>query len=623
MADVAEALEPFATQTTSGGGDRVRISAGAQRDEPNAFAATTRLPDGAAAAAAKSVPPRDRDAGSTGTTGRRRARRLRREGVRLAVPLVLMGAVIALTVVVLRRPRAGTTLPAGAARPLSTVAEAERSYREAMARWHDGAMVRSRKELTRATELDPTFAAAHLELAIQTSADDPPAAQQAFQRAFDHRAMLVTRDAALLEASEPYVRPKPDLEEWETRMTSMVFQHPRDPELQYYLGRARERLGDDDGAKQAYGAAVRLDGAFVPGLAALANIERNLGHEDEALAATERCLEKSPVATTCTELRYRIFSEGGQCARARDEARGWTQLEQSPAAFGALARGLHAAGAPRPSVEEALARKWAASPDAARAGEELWDRMQLAMIDGELAKAEELARKFETTLPAAADAWDRAQPAHVRVNVLFEMGRAEEAADVARDYLDRVMGWTPYPFAPDQSFGFYEPLYRAGRVKPGELAEQRAKWVEGEKARLTPERAARSAWPMWMLAWGALAETRQEALEALANAPTSGALPLGERRSSTLDFNLGKVYALAGRADDALPRLERAARACTSLEDGMRIVRSAYYLGLAQEAKGDLTAARASYERVLASWPKTDARTPRAARARLDALRAR
>ena len=53
--------------------------------------------------------------------------------------------------------------------------------------------------------------------------------------------MLVPRDSALLEACEPYVRPHPDLDEWETRLTAAVFQFPRDYELQFFLGRARLR----------------------------------------------------------------------------------------------------------------------------------------------------------------------------------------------------------------------------------------------------------------------------------------------------------------------------------------------------------------------------------------------
>jgi tetratricopeptide (TPR) repeat protein len=168
---------------------------------------------------------------------------------------------------------------------------------------------------------------------------------------------------------------------------------------------------------------------------------------------------------------------------------------------------------------------------------------------------------------------------------------------------------------------------RGSRGSLSEAAAPFSRWALltcSEEARLGRERTSRSAWMIWMLAWGALAETRDEAVEALAHAPSDSALPIGERRSSALDFNLGKVHALAGHGDEALPRLERATKACSSFEDGMRVVRASYYLGVAQEAKGDVASARASYERVLAAWPKTpDARTPRAARARLEALRGR
>ena len=59
--------------------------------------------------------------------------------------------------------------------------------------------------------------------------EDPAGAQASFQAAFEHRHMLVPRDTAMLEASEPYVRPRPDLDEWETRLTAAVFQFPRFP----------------------------------------------------------------------------------------------------------------------------------------------------------------------------------------------------------------------------------------------------------------------------------------------------------------------------------------------------------------------------------------------------------
>lgn len=619
MADVADAIEPFATQTT--GGDRVRITPrlAEKSDEPAAYAATTRVPTSV------SVSPPAAPARTTSRKSERKKRRGRKKLMQLAVPLALLAGLAVIVFVVRKKlgPGATTTGAAtSAARPLSVVPEAESVYEDAMRQWHDGAAAKARASLKRAVELDPTFAAAHLELAIQTIQDDPAGAQAAFQSAFEHRHMLPQRETDLLEASEPYVRPRPDLEEWETRLTAAIFRHPRDAEMQLFLGRARERQGNDEGAKQAYEDSLRIDAAFVPAIAALAVAERNLGNLDAALVATERCLKRSPVASTCVETRYRLFVDRGDCERAREEAAQWRTLDpQSPAAHAALARALFGSGAPRPSVEEALSHGWALQPAGKRASSEQWDRMFLAIADGDLAKADRLAKAYEAELPATADQYDHALPARVRINVLYESEQTEEAAAAARAFLDRMDAWPPYLFAPDPSIAFHEPLYRAKQIDKAELDRQRARWVERERRRLAgTDHGPRAAWGTWSL-WGGFAETREEALEAIERLPAGVALPLGSRRALSLDFALGKVYALAGRPAEALPHLERVTTTCSSLEDAMLVARARYYLGTAYEAKGERQRATEAYQRVIATWPKgTRSRTVRAAEQRLAAL---
>jgi eukaryotic-like serine/threonine-protein kinase len=616
MADVADLIEPFAMQTT--GGDRVRITPRISdiNQDPSAFAATTRVPTsvsisvGNVAAQAEITSRKSTEAPAP-----------RRRIGQLALPVALLVALAAVVIIVKRKTGTPPTPPA-ATRPLSTVPEAEVAYKEAMQLWRDGATAKARTTLRKAVELDPQFAAAHLELAIQTVQDDPSGAQASFQNAFEHRQMLLPRDTAMLEACEPYVRPRPDLDEWETRLTAAVFQFPRDPELQFFLGRARERQGADDAAKAAYEASIRLDAGFVPALAALANAEHNLGHNAEALAATERCIKQSPVATTCIETRYRLFSERGECHRAREEAAQWRTLEPtSAAAFGALARGLYADGAPRPSVEETLARAWALQPPLKRSASERWDRMYLAIVDGDLAKADDLAREYEAQLPPSADQYDHAQPSRVRVNVLYESDHLDSAVKAAHGFLDRMDAWAPYAFNSDPSIVFYEPLYRAGEIKKPELDRQRASWLDREKQRLAGgDRSPRAAWGMWSI-YGGFAETREEALEAIGRMPVLP-LPVGSRRAVALDFAVGKVYALVGQPAKALPSLLRVTSTCSSFEDAILVTRARYYLGLAHEANNDKADARASYERVVATWPKeTSSRTVRWAAQRLAALK--
>ncbi len=610
MADVAEALAPFASQST---GDRVRItpasSRKADKDDP-AYAATTRVPT------TVSVPPKtessQKDIATEPVKPARRA-------FQLAVPLVLIGA-LAATVYVVKKRTDAPEKSSATHRPLSTVPQAEVAYKEAMGLWRDGAAAKARAALRRAIELDPAFAAAHLELAIQTTIDDPTAAQQAFQSAFEHRAMLIARDSALLEACEPYVRPNPDLEEWETRMTSVVFQFPRDPELQYYLGRARERQGEDDAAKSAYEAAVRLDDGFVPALAALANVERNLGKPTEALATTDRCLKRSPVATTCVDTRVQVLNAIGECHKAREEAARWGQLEpQSPRPFAMLARALHADGAPRPAVEEALVRRQSLLPPEMKKRGESWDRIFLTILDGDLGKAEDLARLYDADLPPDADTEDHARPARLRINLLMEMEQMKEAAKVARGYLDRMAAWTPYPYAPDPSMSMYEPIYRAGEITKAELDERRLEW-KGREAKRAGRSSVHNSWWTWLHVHGDFTETRDEALDALAALPKEDDLP-AERRPLALEFALGKIYALANRPDEALPHLERVIASCESFDMPIVVLRARFYQATANEARGNVVQAKAGYERVLKSMPKSSgSRTVKRAEERLSIL---
>jgi serine/threonine protein kinase/tetratricopeptide (TPR) repeat protein len=608
MSDVADALEPFATQTT--GGDRVRVTPRQRAEDDPAYAATTRVPttvsiEPSSAAEARVAPPKPR-----------------RPALALAMPLMLIGALGAAVYVVKTRPDNRTTPITEAPRPLSTVPQAETAYKDAMNLWRDGATVKARAALARAIESDPTFSAAHLELALQqASANDPAAAQASFQSAYEHRHMLVPRDERLLEASEPFIRASPDVEEWETRMMTAVRQYPRDPELQYYLGRARQQQGDHASAKTAFEAAVRLDEGFIPGLAAIARSDRSLGNVADGLATTERCIQRSPVASTCVETRFELLFAAGECRRAKDEAVRWGALEpQSPRPFASLARGLHADGAPRPSVEEVLSRRWSLVPTESRKQAELWDRALLAVLDGDLLRADELARDYDTSLPHTADSYDHAEPARLRVNVLMEADRMKDAAKAARSFLDRMAAWPSYPFAPDPSIGFYEPLYRAGEITKRELEEKRADWLEKERRRESEGRSGRDTWTAWATVYGGFAETQAEAAEALARVPTDE--DAGRRqRGLFVDFALGKSYALVGRWDDARPHLERVAASCATFDAAIVIARARLYLAQAYEAKGDRTAARANYEKIAEVWPKTSpSRTLKRATERLGAL---
>jgi serine/threonine-protein kinase len=612
MADVADALEPFAATNTSG--ERVRVTPSNPHHDDAAFAATTKVPTTVTVPPAADAP--------TNTVPSAKPKR----GWQLALPLFLIGALAASVYYVTRPKDPGPrihAIPTVTPRPLSDNPKAEEQFKSAMHAWHDGASAQARSGLTEALKLEPDFAAAHLELALlQAAFNDRPAAQAEFTLAFQHRAFLLPRDEMLLEASVPFIRPtgaQPDLEEWETRMTSVVFQHPRDPELQYWLGRARQAQGDHRGAKTAFEAALHLDDAYAPALAALARTERALGDTGAALTTTEKCIKRSPIASLCVETRFDLMYSAGECQRAKEEAARWELLEPtSPKPFAAMARALHPLGVPRPSIEEVLSHRWSNAPAADQKRMELWDRAFLAVLDGDFTKADDLAKDYDAALPLDADSSDHAAPARLRVNVLRETDRPKDAAKVARTFLDRMAAWPAFPFLPDPSIDFYEPLYRAGEMSKKDLDAKRTEWLESEQRRTAEGHAARSPWVDWFSVYAGFAETREEALEALAKAPKME--PKGAGLG--VDFALGKAYALTGRWDDAIPPLKRVDATCNTFESLLVVMRARLFLAQAEEAKGDIASARAHYQQIVDKWnPKTTgSRTAKKAAERLAAL---
>jgi hypothetical protein len=197
----------------------------------------------------------------------------------------------------------------------------------------------------------------------------------------------------------------------------------------------------------------------------------------------------------------------------------------------------------------------------------------------------------------------------------------KDAAKLAHVFLGRMPAWAPYPFAPDPSHPFYEPIFRTGEMTKAELAEKRSEWIEREHRRVAEGRTAQDPWILWANVYGSFAETREEALEAISNMVRDTKLPVAGRRALFVDFALGKVYALAGRWDEATPHLARIASSCTTFDDVTIVMRAHLFLGEAAEAKGNAPGAREHYLKIADTWPKaTPSKTYRRAAERLAAL---
>ena len=106
---------------------------------------------------------------------------------------------------------------------------------------------------------------------------------------------------------------------------------------------------------------------------------------------------------------------------------------------------------------------------------------------------------------------------------------------------------------------------------------------------------------LWVYGYAFPAQTEadaREALDALAEY-----LPIPPFRPyNGGDSSVGHVYLLAGRIDEALPILRRAAAACDAIEEPFLFVQKKLWLGEAEEAKGNHDAACAAYKKVLGYW---------------------
>ena len=111
-----------------------------------------------------------------------------------------------------------------------------------------------------------------------------------------------------------------------------------------------------------------------------------------------------------------------------------------------------------------------------------------------------------------------------------------------------------------------------------------------------------------MYAFARVADTEDDAREALAALPVYGPLP-PFRPVTLVDVDVGRTYLLAGRPDDALPLLEHATRMCMVLHFPFEHVRASLLLAQTREARGDTAGACRDYQSVVGLWGRARPRS--------------
>jgi serine/threonine-protein kinase len=590
MDDVADALEPHGTLTS----DRSETSLAppATRSmEPEAFAATTRVPT---TVSSPEVPKL-----AEGARGSR------------AKWFAAAGALaLAAAVVISFRPYPPSVPPKppvyAQKYAISSNPEAAKDFEHGKRLWEDGAQSRALRLFEEAATKDPTLALAHLYLAVLTFSRDPMEAQGHFGTAFQFRHALKAQEDALLHAAEAYVKPAPDLDEWETRLLSATRRFPSDHVLFFFLGRAREATQDVVNARAAYEKSLALKPEFLPAMDALALLDSRVGKDAEALAQLDKCLSISRLATTCLEHKIELSMGAGECGKAKDDAAAWGQVEADSAdAQHSFALALAAIGTPRPSIEEVLKRRWALTPSDDRNQVQLGDQLSLSLLDGRFAEALKLARELEAGLSLNATRTEHAEYALRRALIHFENNRIADAAEEASAFLARMEAYQASPLDADPSIDFWEFLFRAGKVSRADFYERRAQWLDAEKhrqTRLGKDNKAEDV--MWAKVFAGFVETKEEADEALAVLPKYAPLQTPALAPLWYNFSVGKTFFLAGRIDEALPRLKRVTSACIALRAPQLHTRASLFFARASEAHGDVEAAKRGYAVVISRWSK-------------------
>jgi serine/threonine protein kinase len=512
-------------------------------------------------------------------------------------------------------PTAITDLPL----PQTSNAEALNEYRAAIQAQRDGVMALDDQHFHRSIELDPSLAAAHLRIALESFTSDTLGARREYQRATELRGLLSDHDRVLLEAAEPYIRDDPsDQAAYERRLTEAMTRFPGDADYAFWLLRARNgRLGPTTGEDLSRVLAIdpRFGGAY--GFASEALAYRDI---DAALATVDKCLVVVPGATRCAFMRMVMEQEIGRCAALEADARrvlatydGWAGPYQS------LAAGLYGQGRPIQAAAIALEQAREREGGGAHAAmQEADDQFAMAVLAGDFAQAERSAiveQKLAAPSPARVD---HVRPARRLVSIYRETGRDADAARVASEFLAKQAGWSgetrgeDFSIAHDPTPAMLYAARRGGAIDGAAFDLQLDAWLQRWNTVMAPPFLPF----VWVHGYAAVSETREEASAALAALPRYSPIPLYAPQTHAA-ADIGRVYLLGGPVDDAITHLRRATAACDALVWPVEHTRAHFDLAQAYEAKGDRAKACEEYRAVLDRWGSARAsRTAEAARAR-------
>ena len=346
-----------------------------------------------------------------------------------------------------RRGRAITDYPP----PEANVPEAATAYAMALRAARNASNKLAVQELTKATDLDPSFAAAHLRASLYAS--HTSTSEREHIAAAEHlRDSLDERDRAILRSVESLLAEPRDERQIAARFEELVHRFPDDAESAYVhaliLWTRLSRAEWDDVARAEAQRALELDPGYADALLLLGSTywggTREGEDADRAAAAFSGCLEIAPSSASCLRARGHLEMDLGECERVRADARAATAVEPSdPGSYLFLAMALAADGAPPESIREALDKRESLTVDVdAHARAVTDDALATSVLAGDFAAAEAAARREIALVEGAPSEYEHTIPTRRLMDVLEERGDESLALAEGEKFVRKAAAWS-------------------------------------------------------------------------------------------------------------------------------------------------------------------------------------